>query len=90
LEERKEHQVLNPGPAQVIGEALRKLREASDLLRELEEDPRLASCVRELEGTDFGWPPPDEDEDPYLFDRLFDLFIEAGGDVDELAAGVLG
>jgi hypothetical protein len=67
-----------------------KLREASDQLNQLVEDPRVASCVRELEGCGLGWAPPHPDEDLYLFDRLFDLFTEAGGDVPKLAeTGIL-
>ena len=76
--------------ARTIGEALIKLREASELLNRCVDDPRVASCVRELEGCGFGWAPPAEDEDLYLFDRIFDLYTEAGGDVSELAAkGIL-
>ena len=79
-----------PEQAQILGEALVKLRDASQLLNKLVDDPRVASCVRELEGCGLGWAPPHEDEDLYLFDRVFDLYREADGDVASLAAqGVL-
>jgi hypothetical protein len=75
----------NPASAQIIGEAMVKLREASDLLNQLVDDPRIGSCVRELEGCGFGWGAPHPDEDDYLYDRVFDLYVEAGGDVPKLA-----
>jgi hypothetical protein len=75
----------NSERAQTIGEAMRKLREASELLREVEYEPRLGSCIRELEGCGLGWQPPDESEDLYLFDRLFDHYLEAGGDPQAIA-----
>jgi hypothetical protein len=79
-------QIAQPERAQILKAALDKLWEAAYVLEELVDDPRVASCVRELEGCGFGWSPPDETEGGLLFDCLNDLFLEAGGELHTLAA----
>ena len=76
--------VTNIHRVEVIRNALDKMSQAAELLEEFVDDPRMASVIRELEGCDLGWAPPDPAEDDYLFDRLGDLFVEAGGRHAEL------
>ena len=73
----------DPRRVEILTQAMAKLREAGEVLREFSDDPRVELVLPHLEGMGEGWFHPnalgaDKPQD-FLVDLLIDLLCEAQG-----------